>query len=160
MIVKTLYSVQWPCHRECRQIVVFGIFYIDVLALLDYVSRAHQIEIRPSAVHPSVWQSSLYLIREFLSHFSWRFPWATNADIIYFLFKKKPTHFPFFFTILFFVFVNMGPNGTKKISKYYSYYKSQLTVFKFSWIFLPSPLTKLVHWGLEILSSPFLTFFF
>ncbi len=56
------------------------------LALLDYVSRAHEIEIRPSSVvRPSVrgpspvrlWHRlSLKLLHGFLSNFGCGFPWA------------------------------------------------------------------------------------
>ncbi len=47
-----------------------GIF----LALLDYVSRAHEIEICLSVVHPSMAQLSLNLMHRFLSNFGCCFP--------------------------------------------------------------------------------------
>ncbi len=59
------------------------------LALLDYVSRAHEIEIRLSSVRPSVrrWHRlSLNFMHGFLSNFSCGFPWATCPDL--FSFKK------------------------------------------------------------------------
>ncbi len=46
------------------------------LALLVYVSRDHEIEIRPSSVRPSLSQLSLNLTHRFLSNFSCGFLWA------------------------------------------------------------------------------------
>ena len=58
------------------------------LALLDYVSRGHEIEIRPSSVvRPSVrlWHRiSLKLLDGFLSDFSCGFPWAICPDFFWF----------------------------------------------------------------------------
>ena len=55
----------------------------DILALLDYVTRAHEIEIRPSSVVrcPSVSKLSLYLMHGFLSNFSCCFPWVIHWDV-------------------------------------------------------------------------------
>ncbi len=70
----------------------------DFLALLDYVSRAHEIEIRPSSVvrpsvrppvRPSVrpWHRlSLKLLHGLLSNFSSGFPWAISPDVFFFHF--------------------------------------------------------------------------
>ncbi len=66
--------------------IAFGIFEISkieiltiFLALLDYVRRAHEIEICPSvirrpSVRPSVSQLSLNLMHGFLSNFGSCFP--------------------------------------------------------------------------------------
>ncbi len=75
----------WQITRE-------GIF----LALLDYISRAHEIEIRPSSVRrPSVvcllHRLSLKLLYGFLSNFSCGFPWAIFPDV-FFIFEKKITN--------------------------------------------------------------------
>ncbi len=56
------------------------------LALLDYVSRAHEIAIYPSSVvrpsvRPSVSQLSLNLMHGFLSNFGCWFPWAIRSDV-------------------------------------------------------------------------------
>ena len=64
---------------------IFEILKIEILtfilALLDYVSRAHEIEICPSsAVRPSVSQLSLNLMHGFLSNFGCCFPWAIRSD--------------------------------------------------------------------------------
>ncbi len=88
--------------------------HTQFLALLDYVSRAHQIKIRPSSVvcRPSdrLWhQLSLNFMHGFLSNFSCGFPWAICPDI-FFIFEKK--NFLNFLQI-FFVFVNMGPYGSE-----------------------------------------------
>ncbi len=66
----------------------------NFLALLDYVSRAHEIEIRPSSVvrRPSVrlWhQLSLNFMHGFLSNFSCGFPWAICPDVFFHFFLKK-----------------------------------------------------------------------
>ncbi len=51
------------------------------LALLDYVSRAHEIAICLSSVCPSVSQLSLNLMHSFISNFSCGFPWAIRLDL-------------------------------------------------------------------------------
>ncbi len=93
---------------------IFVIRYMfRFLALLDYVSRAHEIEIRPSSVRrPSVrlWHRlSLNFMHGFLSNFSCGFPWAICPDI-FFIFKKIKN---FNFLRIFFIFVNMGPSESK-----------------------------------------------
>ena len=58
------------------------------LALLDYVSRAPEIEIRPASVR--LWHRlSLNLLQRFLSNFSFYFLWATPPDVFFFHFRKK-----------------------------------------------------------------------
>ncbi len=58
------------------------------LALLDYVSRAYEIEIRSSVIRP--WhQLSLNLLHEFLSNFDSCFPWAICPDFLFCNFWKK-----------------------------------------------------------------------
>ena len=46
------------------------------LALLDYVSRSHEIETCPSSIRPSMLQLSLTLMHRFLSNFGCCFPWG------------------------------------------------------------------------------------
>ncbi len=64
------------------------------LALLDYVSRAHEIEIRPSSVRRQssvvrLWHRlSLKFSSGFVSNFSCSFPWAICPDV-FFIFAKK-----------------------------------------------------------------------
>ncbi len=57
------------------------------LALFDYVSRAHEIEIRPSSARLWHWLS-LKLLHGFLSNFSCGFPWAICPEF-FFIFEKK-----------------------------------------------------------------------
>ena len=64
---------------------------------------------RPSIVRPSVCQLSLNLMHGLLSNFSCGFPWAIRSDFFW-IFEKK---FFFDFLRIFFVFVNMGPNGSE-----------------------------------------------
>ncbi len=107
------------------------------LALLDYVSRAHEIEIRPSSVvrpspvvrRPSsvrLWHRlSLKLLHGFLSNFGCGFPWAICPDVFWFFYA----YFSFSLT--------WDPMGAK-ISKRYSSYKLQPKVFKLFLNFLPN----------------------
>ncbi len=77
------------------------VWQFDILALLDYVSTAHEIEIPPSLLHGV------------LKNFSCGFPWAICPDVFCFsLFSLKWT-----------------PMGAT-ISKSYSSYKSQPKVFQ------------------------------
>ncbi len=81
------------------------------LALLDYVSRAHEIEIRPSSVRPSsvvrLWHRlSLKFLHGLLSNFSCGFLWTICPDFFFFFIFEKNF---FDFLGFFFVFVNMGP---------------------------------------------------
>ncbi len=78
------------------------------LALLDSVSRAHGMGLL-SVVRPSVSQLSLNLMYGFLSNFSCGFPWAIRPDGFW-IFEKK---FFLDFLRIYFVFVNMGPYGSK-----------------------------------------------
>ncbi len=76
-----------------------------ILALPDYVSRAHEIEIRPSSVvRPSsvrLWDRlSLKLLHGFLSNLSCAFPWAICSDV----FSLLKTIFDFFTKYYFFRF--------------------------------------------------------
>ncbi len=66
------------------------------LALLDYISRTHEIKIRPSIVCPAVCgiRLSLKLLHGFLSNFICCFPWAICPDVFSFLEKN------FFFIFL------------------------------------------------------------
>ncbi len=108
------------------------------LALLDYVSRAHEINIRPSSVVPSsvvrLWHRlSLKLLHGLLSNFSCGFPWAI-CPAFFFMFEKK---FVFDFLQIFFLFVNMGPYGSQNFKRYSSL-KSVLNLFNFFLKFLLS----------------------
>ncbi len=107
-------SELWWIYLQ-KSITLWWHIHLLFLALLDYVSRAHEIAIcpssvvRPLSVRPSVSQLSLNLMNEFLSNFSCGFPWAIRSDFFW-IFEKK-----FFvdFLRIFFVFVNMGPYGSK-----------------------------------------------
>ena len=75
----------------------------DFLALLDYVSRVHEIEICPSSVHPSVRrpsvsQLSLNLMHRFLSNFSCGFSWTIHITNFFIL---KIWFFFYFFMNIF-----------------------------------------------------------
>ncbi len=70
---------------------IFSFSFRLFLALLDYVSRAHEIEILPLSVF-HLWVSC-------------GFSWAICPDL-FFIFEKN---FFFDFSGIFFVFVNMGP---------------------------------------------------
>ncbi len=77
------------------------------LAMLDYVSRAHEIEICPSI---RLWhQLSLNLLCGFLSKFGCCFPWAICPEVFW-IFERKMI---FGFLWIFFVFVNIGLYGSK-----------------------------------------------
>ncbi len=109
------------------------------LALLDYVSRAHEIEIRPSFVR--LWHRlSLKFLHGFFSNFSCGFPWAICPDGFFISFVNFFLFFIFYFLRIFFVFVNMGPYLPMgaKTSKRYSSLKSLLGPFKLFLKFLLS----------------------
>ena len=72
--------------------------------MLDYVSRAHQIEFvhRPSSVS----QLSLNLMHQFLSNLGCCFPRTIWSDVFWI--------FDFFYLLrILFIFVNMGPYGSE-----------------------------------------------
>ena len=56
------------------------------LALFDYVSRAHEIEIRPSSVRPS--SVRVAIISESNAHISFKFwllfPWTIRSNVFFF----------------------------------------------------------------------------
>ena len=68
-----------------------------------FVRRLSSVVCRPSSVRPSMSQLSLNLLQWFLSNFGCCFSWAIRSEV-YWMFEKNC------FTI-FFVYVNMGPNG-------------------------------------------------
>ncbi len=111
----TLFPRKCPCpHALNANCDIRNVELKQFLALLDYVSRAHEIEIRPSSVvrRPSVrlWHRlSLKLLYGFLSNFSCGLPWAICPDVFFILKKKTFLNF----LRIFFVFVNMGPYGSK-----------------------------------------------
>ncbi len=76
----------------------------SILALLDYVSRAHEIEIRPSSVRPSV--SSI--ISEVIA-------WISLKLRLWLHLGHMPRNFFMIFLRIFFVFVNMGPYGSQNV---------------------------------------------
>ncbi len=61
---------------------------LTFLALLDYVSRAHEIEIRLLYVVRLWHRLSLKLLHGLLSNFSCDFPWAICPDV-FFIFEKN-----------------------------------------------------------------------
>ncbi len=78
------------------------------VALLDYASRAHEIEIcLSSVVRPSVSQLSLNLVHRCLLNFSCCFPWSIRSDVLAF-WKKN-----LILTIFCIVFLNLGHYGSK-----------------------------------------------
>ncbi len=131
---------------------------IKFLALLDYVSRAHEYVkqrswnwnlciICPSVVRPSVSPLSLNLMHGFLSNSGCCFPWQDTGFFLKFFAKKK---FGDYFTNIF-IFINMTlwvqkfqnatppTNRSRKFSNFY-------------WIFFLMVLTKLRTFGIfEIL---------
>ncbi len=119
------------------------------LALLDYVSRAHEIAICPSSVvRPSVRQSVLQLsLHGFLSNFSCVSP-GQYARAFFDFFKRKH----FFFSL------TWDPMGAK-ISKRYFFYKSQPKVFNLFLNFLPNGPHNTMFGIFEILKIKILTNF-
>ena len=84
-----------------RQTIVSVFQNFELLALLDYVSRAHEIKIHPSSVRADgrtsirPWhQLSKNLLHGFLSHFGSCFPWAICPHVFWI---KKKMFFGFFF---------------------------------------------------------------
>ncbi len=96
-------------------------------ALLDYVSRAHEIEIRPLSVRRlavRLWHRlSLKLLYGFLSNFSFGFPWPICPDFVFIF------NFFIFFYEYFWFSLTWDPMGAKT-SKRYSSLKSLLNPFK------------------------------
>ncbi len=104
------------------------------LALLDYVSRAHKIEIRPTSVRR--WsvrlrhRLCLKLLHGFLSNFSCGFPCAICPNILF-----NFWNFFKFFLGIFFVFVNMGPYGSENFKTLLLPTNRSPKFSNFSWIF-------------------------
>ncbi len=93
-----------------------------VLALIDYVSRAHEIEICPSSIRRlSMSQLSLNLMHGYLSNFG-----LARMLLFFLIFEKKNTGI---FLRIYFFSLTCNPVGVK-ISKRYFSYKSQPKVFK------------------------------
>ncbi len=130
----------------------FNSFHFFSLAWLRQQSSWNQ---NSSVVHRRLWhQLSLHLLHGFLSNFySYCFPWAICPDFFYF----GGFCFVLIFLQIFFVFVNMGPNGIKN-SKAYSY-KSQPKVSKLILNFPLNGLHKTTFGIFEILSFRLLTTF-
>ena len=119
--------------------------YTHFLAVLNYVSRAHAIAIRPSSAVCLWHRLSLKLLHGFLSNFSLCFPWAIYAEtffvclfvwVFFLVFEKKMNFYKYFSFSL-----TWDPVGMK-ISKPYTFYKSQPKVFKLVLDFLPNSLQK------------------
>ncbi len=90
-----------------------------ILALLDYVSRAHEIEICPSSVVRRSCHNYRYpILNRLLSSFSCCFPWAICRET--FWFSEKQMHFTIFPDGFFFVFVNKEPYGSNTTKRYSS----------------------------------------
>ncbi len=122
-----------------------------MLALLDYVSRAHEIEIRPSSVRrPSV----AWIISEPIAYISFKF-WLLLPPQFFWIFIF--IYLFIFFTNIF-VFVNMGPYGSKNFKTLLL----QLAAkdFKLFLNFLPNGPHKTAFEIFEILSYSFVTIFF
>ncbi len=121
----------------------------DYLALLDYVSKAHEIKICPSVVRTSVAPiNSETIARIFFQVILISFP-GSHAQvrfnflkIIVCLFCVCVIFFLVAFIRIFFVFVNMGPNGSKNFKTLLL--QSQWSISLFSWIFFPTFLTNYV----------------
>ncbi len=110
-----------PCICTVYNILVYylkGCFFTNcvkthlqdrLLALLDYVSRAHEIEIHQSSlVRPSV----ASIISEVTAWISFKFHlWLPLGHMPRCFFQK----FFFDFLRIFFIFVNMGPYGSQNI---------------------------------------------
>ncbi len=128
-----------------------------ISALLDYVSRAHEIEIRLLSVcRPSMSQLSRNLIHKFLSKFHlWLL--LDYLQRHFFIFKKNGVVVDFL--RIFFVFVNMGPYGSENF-KMLLPYKSLLKAFKLFLNILSNGPHKTTVWVLEILKIEILMIFF
>ncbi len=123
-----------------------------VLALLDYVSRAHEIAIRPSSITRTI-------ISETNAQIAFKFwllvPLSHMPGHFFEFLKKK------FFLIFYECFsfsLTWDPMGAK-ISKRYSSYKSQPKVFKLFLNFLPNGGHKTTFGIFEILKIEILTNF-
>ncbi len=114
-----------------------------ILALFDYVSRAHEIEIclssvRPSVRRPFVLQLSLNLMHGCLSNFGCCFPWAIRWG----WFLEKYIYI-YFFRIVF-VFKNMHATICGRKLKNSTPPTNRIRMFSsFSWIFFLMVLAKL-----------------
>ncbi len=114
---------------------------LDYLALLDYVSRAYEIKICLSSIHPSsvrLSQLSLFLIRGFLSNFSCFFLWTTRwckffivSNIFFVIFYE---YFSFSLT--------WDPMGAKLIQKATPATNRSREFSIFSWNFFSVVLTQ------------------
>ena len=113
-----------PIHHISRHLFFFLFFskfsVSTFIPLLDYVRRAHEIEIRPSSHRRPLSVCGIDYLCSFLSNFSSCFPQAICLDIFLI----------FFYVLRIFSFsLTWDPMGAK-ISKRYSY-KSQQKVFNY-----------------------------
>ncbi len=91
----------------------FDFCIFAILALLDYVSRAHETEICPSSVlcRPFVSQLYLNLMRGFLSNLSFYLPWAIRSPFDFL--KNK---FRFFFRFKTLIRLQITVDGLKLLN--------------------------------------------
>ena len=113
------------------------------LALLDYVSRSHEIEISPSSVVRPSSVRPTKLKHGFLSNFSCCFPWVIRSDVFW-IFEKKKNGGIFLTNV--FRFLSHGTLWEPKFQQiqqiqFPTNHNWNLSVF--SWIFFPMVLTKL-----------------
>ncbi len=129
--------------RQCNQIscprqfgipeFIYGWLIVNISYLLtfssDYVSRAHEIEIRPSSVR--LWHRLfLKLLHAFLSNIGCGFRWTICPDVFFVFFWFLNFFFDIFNEYFWF-------SLTWEISERY-FYKSQPKVFKLVLNFLPN----------------------
>ncbi len=127
--------------------VILGWF----LALLDHISRAHEIKIRPSVIRPSS-VASLKLLYGFLSNFSYCFPWAICPDNE----RNKILNVLW----ILFVLVNMGPNRSENFKRYCSY-KLQPKILKLVLNFPPNGRSsQILVWDFWNFEFPIFNIFF
>ncbi len=105
-------SVKRINYKDPLYLLTIFFKILNFSALLDYVNSAHEIEIRPSPVRRLCRSSLCTQSSDFFQIFSYCFPWAMRLD----LFECSKRNIFQLFTI-YFVFVNMGPNGSEKFSK-------------------------------------------
>ncbi len=110
----TVYSIfMWRCKRYLCFTHFVNNLCFHFLALLHYVSRAHEIEIRQASIDRlsvvRLWHRLCQVLHGFLSNLGCCFPSAIPLCFEFFG-KKMVLRFSFYFI---FIFVNMGPYGVK-----------------------------------------------
>ena len=120
------------------------------LVLLDYGSRAHEIEICPSSVHAPICLSSVRvtIISEPNAQISFKFRILLSLDHTlrcFLIFWKL------IFLRIFSVFINMGPYGRKNFKKATTPTNYSQKFSNFSWNFLSMVLRKVLIWTFDSL---------